>query len=309
MVLRIALFALMAIGLAGFGAVTWRATHLPPPPPPPPVVASVQRAAPPPPPVTETVLVASGSLQGGSFLRPEDLSTAPLEKATLPANVELDTKTNRAALNGALVRHSLAPGQTLTTTDVILPGEHGFVAAILAPGMRAVMVAPDQIASDTSLLSPGDRVDIILTETQDGGTGAKIAMARGLSAETVLSDIRVLAVDQQLVQRSVVDNKDKKLGLPVAGPAGGGLTLEVSPLNAEHLVLALKLGRIALAVRPAENSGSVTLARADLGRGVNPPPPIRAGDVMHTLNAPNDLHGAVTAVHVYDGTGEKDFQF
>ncbi|WP_428377993.1 Flp pilus assembly protein CpaB [Lichenicoccus sp.] len=312
MLLRVALFALMAIGLAGFGAVTWRATHLPPPPPPP-VVASVQHAAPPPP-VTAAVLVAGASLQGGSFLRPEDISTATLEKATLAASVELDTKANRAALNGALVRHSLASGQTITSADVILPGEHGFVAAILAPGMRAIMVGSAEIDGDTSLLSPGDRVDLILTQMQDGGAGGKVALARGLSAETVLSNIRVLAVDQQLVQRATADkDKDKKVGLAAPGPTAGGLTLEVSPLDAEHLVLALKLGKIALAVRPAETmagTGGITLARADIASGMAPPPPpIRAGDVMHTLNAPTDGHGAITAVHVFDSTGEKDFQF
>ncbi len=311
MILRIALFALMAVGLAGFGAVTWRATHLPPPPPPAPMVASMPHVAPPPPPVTRTVLVAAGSLQGGSFMRPEDLSTATIEKASLPENAELDTKANRASLNGALVRHSLAPGQTITSPDVILPGEHGFVAAILAPGMRAVMVGAGQIDGDTSLLSPGDHVDIILTETQEETAGSKLALARKISAETVLSDIRLLAVDQQLVQRATID-KDKKAGMPGMVQSEGGLTLEVSPLDAEHLVLALKLGKIALAVRPAEGtaaSGGITLARADIAHGMAPPPPIRAGDVMHTLNAPTDAHGAITAVHVYDSTGEKDFQF
>nr|WP_321985765.1 Flp pilus assembly protein CpaB [uncultured Lichenicoccus sp.] len=310
MILRIALFALMAVGLAGFGAVTWRATHMPPPPPPKPIVAIAPQAAPPPPPVTATVLVAAGSLRGGSFMRPEDLSTATLEKATLPANVELDTKANRADLNGALVLHSLAPGQTVTAADVILPGEHGFVAAILAPGMRAVMVGGAQIDGDTSLLSPGDRVDIILTEAQEETAGSKLALARKISAETVLSNIRLLAVDQQLVQRAAAD-KDKNVGMPGLAPGAGGLTLEVSPLDAEHLVLALKLGKIALALRPAERdaaAGGITLARAEMARET-PPAPIRAGDVMHTLNAPTDVHGAITAVHVYDSTGEKDFQF
>ncbi|TLU70868.1 Flp pilus assembly protein CpaB [Lichenicoccus roseus] len=304
MLLRIALFALMAIGLAGFGAVTWRATHLPPPPPP---VMATARVAPPPPPVTASVLVAASNLQGGSFLHPDDVTTATLEKATLPANVELDTKANRASLNGALVRHSLTAAQTLTSADVILPGEHGFVAAILAPGMRAIMVGSEQIAGDTALLSPGDRVDIILTDVQEEISGSKLALARKILAETVLTNVRILSVDQQLVQRATVDKKASQPGLPV-GP--GGLTLEVTPLEAEHLVLALKIGKIALALRPAETSAGsgIALARADLP-GRAPPPPVRAGDVMHSLNAPTDLHGAISAVRVYDSSGEKDFQF
>ena len=65
MVLRIMFFALMALGLVGFGTVAWISTRPPPPPP---------AAAAPPPPAKIAVLAAAHPLRAGSLLKPEDLT-------------------------------------------------------------------------------------------------------------------------------------------------------------------------------------------------------------------------------------------
>jgi pilus assembly protein CpaB len=300
-ILRILLFGVMALGLCGFGAVAWRATHLPPPPPP--TVAAAEQKPPPPPPVMIAVLTTAHGLRAGTVLKPEDVTATPVAELSVRPGAERDTPNTRASLNGALLRHSLSAGQTIIAADVLLPGERGFLAAMLAPGMRAVAIGIGQIVSDAGLVAPGDRLDLILTDA-DEQADAKLKPGRSIFAETILSDLRVLAVDQQLIQVATVD-PDKRLGV-------SSITVEVSPMGAERLALALRLGKVALAIRAVESSrpeGGLVLAAA----GDTPPAPpraIRAGDVLHSINAATDGHGAITTVHVFDGQGAgQEFKF
>jgi pilus assembly protein CpaB len=70
-------------------------------------------------------------------------------------------------------------------------------------------------------------------------------MGRRVFAETVLSDVRVIAIDQQLVQGATPGSAE-------AQPART-VTLEVTPAEAERIAVATRLGRLSLAVRPAES--------------------------------------------------------
>ncbi len=301
MILRVLLFGIMALGLCGFGAVAWRATHLPPPPPP--LVAAVQQAVPPPP-VMVPILTAARGLRAGSVLRPEDLAATPVAERAVLQGAEHDTQIVRASLNGAMLRHSLSSGQAIVGTDVLLPGDHGFVAAMLAPGMRAVAIGSAQIVSDAGLISPGDHLDVILTDA-DEQSGAQTKPSRNIFAETILSDLRVLAVDQQLMQATLPD-ADKRLGV-------SSITLEVSPVGAEQLALALRLGKVALAIRAIESrhpEGGLILAAVQDATPPAPPRAIRAGDVLNSMNAATDGHGAVTTVRVFDGQDAgQEFKF
>ena len=299
--MRLFLFGVMAISLCCFGAVAWRATHLPPPPPP--VVAAVPQAAAPPP-VMIAVLTAAHGLRAGSILKPEDLATASVAVPAVGQGAEPDTQIARASLNGAMLRHSLSPGQAIVTTDVLLPGDHGFLAAMLAPRMRAVAIGIAQIGSDVGLLSPGDHVDLILTNADEQGD-AKSNSARSIFAETVMSDVRVLAIDQQLMQAAAVD--------PAKPVQVSSVTVEVSPLGAERLALALRLGKVALAIRGVESSRPNDAPVLVGDRDTAPPAPpraIRAGEVLHSVNSATDGQGAVTTVRVFDGQGSsQEFKF
>src|SRR5579875_2773648 len=210
MVLRIALYVLMALGLAGFGSVAWIATR----PPPHRVVA----AKPPPKPVLWTVLVAARPLRAGALLKPEDLAARRLPLHSVPDAALADTPAERAGLFGAMVRHGIAAGAPLLPADVMRPGDHGFLAAVLAPGMVAVTVAVDVVSGSAGLIWPGDRVDLILTQSLNG---PDVPAGRRVAAETLLADVRVIAIDQQLVQGA-----DPESAAPHAART---VTLEVSP--------------------------------------------------------------------------------
>ena len=73
----------------------------------------------------------------------------------------------RTGLTGAMVRRSLGAGEFLLATDVMRPGDHGFLAAVLGPDMRAASVGVDNVSGSAGLIWPGDRVDLILTQSLD----------------------------------------------------------------------------------------------------------------------------------------------
>ena len=76
---------------------------------------------------------------------------------------------------GAVVRRPLTVGQPLSAGSVVKPGERGFLAAVLEPGMRAISVPVDEAAGNAGLIFPGDRVDLILTQTlsAEGDSGGR----------------------------------------------------------------------------------------------------------------------------------------
>jgi pilus assembly protein CpaB len=171
------------------------------------------------------------------------------------------------------------------------PGDHGFLSAVLEPGMRAVTVGVDATTGAAGLIWPGDRVDLILTQTIQE---AAMPIGHRVAAETVLADVRVIAINQQLVQ---------------GADAGGGdgqartVTLEVTQDQAERVSVATRLGRLSLAVRSAEASPAAS-ARPSSG-----PNTTWAVDVSPALGAEPPAPTQNT-IHVYQGSADaKEFKF
>ena len=125
------------------------------------------------PPATEQILVAATLLQGGSLLQPADITSAPVLVSALPPGADLDTPENRSALIGSMVRTSITQGTPILDDSIIHPGDHGFLAAVLAPGMRAVTVGVDVVSGSDGLIWPGDSVDVLLTQTIFGAPSGR----------------------------------------------------------------------------------------------------------------------------------------
>jgi pilus assembly protein CpaB len=281
MVLRIIFFALMALGLVGFGTVAWISSR----PPPPPVAASQ------PPPAKVVVLGAARPLRAGSLLKPEDLTPKEISVADRRPDMSVDNADERRALAGAMIRRSLSAGEPVRSGDVMRPGDHGFLAAVLQPGMRAVTVGVDATTGAAGLIWPGDRVDLILTQTIQEAT---LSPGHRVAAETVLADVRVIAINQQLVQGGDSGNGDAQART---------VTLEVTQEQAERVSVATRLGRLSLSVRSAEtsltastkpSSGSNTTWAVDVSPALGAAPP-----------APTQ-----NTIHVYQGSADaKEFKF
>lgn len=267
MILRILLVGLLALGLAGFGTVAWLDMH-----PAKPHIAAAQPVE---------VLAAAQFLRAGSLIQPANLTAVAFRPGTVPAGAMPDTPANRSLYTGAMVRQSLPAGTPILPGAVIRPGDHGFLAAVLRPGMRAVSVGVDAVTGTAGLIWPGDRVDLLLTQSL---SGANLPPGRQVAAETVLSDVRVIATDQRLVQGARSDNQSPGLARTV--------TLEVTPEQAERVAVAAHLGPLSLVVRSSQ-AGKVA--------GENPPPPVWGSQVSPALSAGSSRPATSDRIAIFQG--------
>jgi pilus assembly protein CpaB len=273
MILRIVLVGLLALGLAGFGTVAWLDLH----PTKPHAVAVVQPVE---------ILAAAQFLHAGSLIQPANLTAAAFKPGAVPAGAVKDTPANRSLYTGAMVRQSLAANAPILPGAVIRPGDHGFLAAVLHPGMRAVSVGVDAVTGTAGLIWPGDRVDLLLTQSL---SGANLPPGRQVAAETVLSNVRVIATDQRLVQGARSDNKSPGLARTV--------TLEVTPEQAERVAVAAHLGPLSLVVRSSQSGGDIR---------TSPPPPVWGNEVSPALAAGTTPTAATPdRIAIYQGPSQK----
>jgi pilus assembly protein CpaB len=195
------------------------------------------------------VLVAARHLNAGSLLKPEDLTGADVSDDDPQIGAWPDTKMGRAELAGAMIRRSLAPHEVVVAAEIIRPGEQGFLAAVLRPGRRAISVGIDAVTGNSGLIWPGDHVDLILTQALDGPSTPP---DQRISGHTVLHNVRVLAIDPNLVRGG--GNATKHAGNNRA------VTLEVSPIGAERTSVAVRLGKLSLVVVAADQMSDSPMA-------------------------------------------------
>lgn len=178
------------------------------------------------------VLVAASNLRAGLIVTPEHLrwQSWPSE------NVSEAYVTRKAGAKGDFVgsvaRGLITSGEPVTSARMVKPGERGFLAAVLSPDMRAVTVPVNPTSGVAGFVFPGDRVDMIVTHQVAGSDGG-----RRRASETVLTDVRVLAVDQKTED---VEGKPS---------VASTVTLEVTPRQVEEVAVARQLGTLSLSLR------------------------------------------------------------
>ncbi len=144
-----------------------------------------------------------------------------------------------AVVKGTVVRAMILPGQPITQTAIVRGDASGFMAATLSEGMRAISIAINTDSGAGGFILPNDRVDVILTRKPDGN-------GQRAFAKTILSSLRVLAVDQTFKQE-----KDTRTVV------GKTATVEVSPEQAEIISAAGISGQLSLALRPLSEVASL----------------------------------------------------
>lgn len=217
-----------------------------------------QAAAAPVVPAGPEVLVATRALPVGTIIDAEALKFQTWPKGLVqPAYFTKDAGENGeppvdpASLLGSVVRTEITAGQPITQGSLIKPGDRGFLAAALGPGMRAVTVAVSATSSVAGFVFPGDRVDIVLTQqVAGGGDGEPLKVS-----ETILRNLRVLATDQ------------RTSGTNQAGQAEvrqfSMVTLEATPKIAEKIAVAQTFGQLSLSLRSiADNTAELERAIA-----------------------------------------------
>ncbi len=186
-----------------------------------------------------SALVAVRDLEVGTLLHDSDFRFSLIEGG-VPAGAEYFIKetTNVTALRGALVVKSIIADAVLTADMLIKPGAQGFLANVLGPGKRAVSIAVNAVSGVSGFISPGDRVDVLMTH-QLSDTGDDAVLQTRVFTETILSGLRVLAIEQSV---------DDSSGQPVIGRT---VTMEVLPKEAEALALGARMGELSLVLHGA----------------------------------------------------------
>ena len=198
------------------------------------------------------VLVATRALPIGTILDATALKFQPWPKELVDNAYFLKKETDLKALQGTVVRNAITAGQPVTQGALVKPGDRGFLAAALGPGMRAVTVPVQANAAVAGFVFPGDRIDLMLTQTvPGGGDGPPLKVS-----ETVLRNLRVLATDQRTDNTVGEDGKTEVRTF-------SSVTVEATPKLAEQLTVAQTLGSLSLALRSiADNSAELEEAIA-----------------------------------------------
>lgn len=172
---------------------------------------------------TTRVVAAATDIPFGTMVEGRHLTTVDMLDGTAPRGAyakPLD-------IVGKVARADVFAGEILTERRFVTRGEGSTLAAVVAPNMRAVTVRVDDVVGVAGFLLPGNRVDVVAAREEN----------RRPFAETILTDVRVLAVDQQA-------SADKNSPVVVRA-----VTLEVTPEGALAIARARQVGSLQLTLR------------------------------------------------------------
>ncbi len=187
------------------------------------------------------VLVATQNMALGSRISEESVKWKqwPAE-ALSPALISNDLRPQAIEeLERAIVRSPILEGEPISENKLVLTNGSGVMAALLKPGMRAVTT---RISVDTAaggFIQPGDRVDIILTQTVQPKSSATSSSQRVFTADTIFENVHVLAIDQTY-------STGIEGGATVIGSTA---TFEMSQEDAELLQQSVSKGDLSLTLR------------------------------------------------------------
>ncbi len=180
------------------------------------------------------IAVASLPLNYGDDIAPDKVKFVAYPAASLPPGT---FKSMAELLPEGKRRVALRPiqvNQPLLAVDLSGEGQNASIAALLPDGMRASTVRINDVSGVAGFVKPNDTVDVLITRQAIGPDGAQ----RGEQVtDVLLQNIRVIAMGQD-----AAGAKDKPSSTRSA-------TLEVTPVDAQKLVLGQQLGSLSLVLR------------------------------------------------------------
>ena len=183
------------------------------------------------------VLVAKRALPVGTILTADAVGYQLWPQEMVQDAYFIDGEADMGKLLGTVVRFSITAGEPVTQGSLVSPGDRGFLAAALAPGMRAITVPVSAKTGVGGFVFPGDHVDMLLTQTvaSDGEGQLK-------TTETILRNLRILATDTATESTKTPDGRTVVRGSRT-------VTLEVTPRIAEKISVAQTIGTLSLVLR------------------------------------------------------------
>src|SRR3954452_8176409 len=214
-------------------------------PPPAPVAAAIQID-------TVDILVAKSDIALGQGVSAQDMhwQVWPVQAAS-PAFIRRSDKPDAiVALTGAIARGPFVAGEPMRESKLIKANGSGYMAAVLDKGMRAISTEISPETGAGGFILPNDHVDVILSRRERDAD--KASGGDSHSSETIMTNIRVLAIDQTLGEK---DGQKVVIGRTA--------TLELTPRQAEQLALSRQLGTMSLSLRSLADAGETALPTDD----------------------------------------------
>jgi pilus assembly protein CpaB len=212
---------------------------------------------------TVDVLVANADIGPGHRLAEADLrwQVWPAAAADSPSYIRKSDRPDAIKdVAGAITRSTFTAGEPIREARLVRANGSGYMAAILPEGMRAVSTAITTETTAGGFILPNDHVDVILTRRDRDAE--KNGASETQVSEVILSNIRVLAIDQ------IVEEKDGLRATTNSRTA----TLELSSRQATDLMRAAEMGKLTLALRSVVDFGKTKPAEEEPDerqRGVN----------------------------------------
>ncbi len=246
--MKAARIAVLVVAVAAGGVAAFLAGSGgdPPPPPPPKPVTQID---------TVEILVARADINMGQVVSAQEIQWQiwPTSAASPSFLRRTDRPDAIQQLTGSIARGPFVSGEPIRETKLIKANGSGYMAALLPSGMRAISTDISPETGAGGFILPNDHVDVILTR-RDRETERATGIESHTS-ETILTDVRVLAIDQTV---------EEKGGQRVV--VGKTATLELSPRQAETLAVSRQRGTLSLALRSLIDANAAQAPTPDDGK-------------------------------------------
>ncbi|TPN88465.1 Flp pilus assembly protein CpaB [Mesorhizobium sp. CU2] len=195
----------------------------------------------------KTIVVASAALRYGMELDKSQLAEIPWPQDALPQGA-FPTIDKLLGDGSRVVLSPIEVNEPVLLTKLSGPNGRATLSNKLSPGMRAVTIRTDEIAGVGGFITPGDRVDVVLTrdagDIQEVAKNAQGAAGSTVTSEVVVSDAKVLSVGQGTDERKTEPQ------------VANSVTLEVTNEGAQKVALARTVGSLSLSLRSAADASA-----------------------------------------------------
>ena len=237
---------------------------------------------------TTKVVIARTPLSFGSVVRAENLAVIDWPTRIVPRGSFRSIKDLVNKKKPRVVLRPVEANEPLLKSKVSGFGGRASLSAVISGKMRGATIRVNDVIGVAGFVLPGDRVDVLLTRDAEGGRAG--GAGASLITDVLMQNVKVLATDQNLNE-----SKEK-------ASVAKAVTLEVTAVQAQKLVLAQKVGTLSLALRNGENSAAgaaPTVRIVDLRVG---------GTNDGGVTAQSNFTGQKSRITVVRGTKESEYR-
>ncbi|MGF1717210.1 Flp pilus assembly protein CpaB [Photobacterium chitinilyticum] len=201
------------------------------------------------------VLVTSGPVKAGRHYSASLFEWKTVDESEVSNRLDYIDKAifDTAQLTKTVLAGDYAAGQILSASDFLNPESGGVLSVMLRPGYRAVSVPVDQVTANSGLVGPGDYVDVLLLASKEQELRTRGNETQSLYVKTIAQNVRVLAFNDAVQADRYIEAQKKYKGFI---PDNSAVTLEVSPVQANKVILANQLGTLSMVLRSQNNPGT-----------------------------------------------------